>query len=463
MLLESPLTIAVLICEVGLKRLFRYLLIVIVTLCLLSITSCLTEDDCNKDKDYDYYIALGKGFLTLGEGDNAREAFENALRFKENSTDARFGIVMAGAVNIFNFIDQIYGTIDALSFASAPDKKGEVDDSEGPVSFMETEDIPKFESPIHTYLYEYIGLQTQAAQKSYQDLLDEPDLTFELDFFPFYLGESELLSFSGPFDKTDLYFFGAMVSLIDGLYHFLMAHDLRFDFTAVILPDTGPDTSTFELIAGIVDLIENLLTSEQFPTFLYLEPENGVENMKDAGVDFGDAFFRLSESFSSLAAETTNQEGYGIRYFDTNHNGRFDLSADFVYAGQTIVLEPPMTRAIWDLSDSLSEAFYEGSPYDVNPYETEKLWLGDLTALLTGLGILPIELGPITIRTLPQNIGINIGGFFSDPEPDGLHSILMLVVNLFNILESGAFPMGTPDMVLPGRAPGNEDLYGSHQ
>lgn len=425
------------------------MLIVPVALCVFFLVSCDAENDCEKEKGYDDYIAIGKAQLRQGEGDKAREAFEKALRFRPNSNDGRYGIVMAGAVNFINFIDSVYGLVDALSFASTPDKKTTTDDSSGTSPFGVADEPPKFESPIHAYLYEFIGIQTMAAQKSYLELINEPDLNFELASFPFYLGENELLSFSGPFDKTDLHFFGAMVSLIDAVYHLLMAHDLRFDFTVIILPDTGPDASTIEVIAGIVDLIENLLTSEQFPHFLYLESETGVEVMKTTGVDFGNTFARLSTCLASLAAETKTQDGGAIRYFDTEHNNRFDPGTDTLFLGQTIVLEPPLAGTIWDLSDALAEAFYEGTPYDVNPYETQKLWLGDLTAILNILGVLPLELGPITIRTLPQNVGIDVGTFFSDPEPDGLHSLLMLVVNIFNLLESGTYMTQYPDSVLP--------------
>jgi hypothetical protein len=272
----------------------------------------------------------------------------------------------------------------------------------------------------------------EQADEYYLELAGMEGLRFQLDQYILEAADVQLIHFSGVFDNTDLNFIGAVNSLGLGVMHLLLGLDMRFDPTLLAIDVSDEEQSTVDSINMIVDLIDGLLTSETYPTFLALAPEYGEAYMNRAGIDFGNGFTRIPLTLDSLAAETEDPLGGPIRFFDIDKNGRYNEAKDPLILGESFHLEPRLVTAIRATAENLAPVFYEGSELDEYPWDVQYLSPATFNELLIYLGVLPIELGPIKIDQLPEMPKLNVGGFFSDPQPEGIRNILFLFVELWN-------------------------------
>ena len=370
------------------------------------------EPEGGNDQSLTELLAQGKHELMVNDGYGAAETFGQAQALDKDSLDAGFGLFLAQLMEFPNFIDQIISTINGLSFAYS-------DPSDEPAA-----------DPIHDYLLEYIVGQIENNETLYAELADGPDFDFQLQSYDIQIDESPLLEFGGEFDQIDLQFFSALNALVDGLLNFILALDLRFDPT-VLQFDLEADLGTFETIDMIVDLLDALLSSPSYPTFLALAEDGGVTYMQATGIDFGNAFIRLESAFDGLKLKHGSRSDHQFGYVDENGDGIYDPLTDQVFIGETVTLEPDQAIAIRNLCAKLAAAFYEGSLSDIDPHAVNLFWLSDLDELLTAFDILPIILGPLSITGLPGAIGINLGELFADPDPNGVRDVLWFIVELW--------------------------------
>lgn len=397
----------------------------LVLFCFL-LFSCSDNDDSVDDPGLEDYIRQGKQHLINNEAHYAAEQFEKALAIDADNTDAMAGLVLAGPMRLFNFIDQVISTINAISF----NPENNVTEEQLVPSSIHDDDI----NAIHLFFVEEILPEIARAEEIYPQLMAGPDFTFELEHYGFQITGEDLLSYGGAFDKTDLHMIGAFNSISYAIVNLLLAHDLRFDYTqlAIELGSGGGEKSTLETIDMIMSLIYDLFHSERFPHFLYLEPGSGVESMNITGLAIADAFTRMVDTFDSLAAETGPQDNSPVHYVDVNGNGVYDAGADRVFLGEEIEIEPTEVDVARQLCVDMADAFYESSTADPNPYEVALLSMADFNDLLHLVGVLPIELGPLTIRRFPGLIKLNVGSFFAHPSQDGLRNFLQLIIDIWN-------------------------------
>lgn len=403
-----------------------FLISLIVVYCFLFCVSCADDNDDNNDENgFDDYVHLGKTALADNDATTAANAFHQALAINPDSTEAKFGLVLSHVILFPNIIDDVLETISGLNFV----EEG-VDPEKNTASFY-----PKPEgehtNQIHGFFQDQVAGQTAEAEALYEELAAGPDFDFELAQYNYRIGESDLFVFGGSFDQTDLHFFGALNALVNGICNFVFAHNLYFDFTVLILPETDDDMNILIIIDAAIDMIDSLLSSTFYPDFLYLMEDGGVEHMQALGIDLGNVFARFYYALDNLQYESGDQTDDQIGYIDSDNNGAYDPDLDSVFIGQTITIEPELAIAITNLADKLAQAFYEGSSMDVDPYVEQLLSLADFSELLIALGILPIELGPIVIDELPEYIAFNLGTVFADPSPDGLRSLLEALVALW--------------------------------
>lgn len=387
--------------------------------CLL-LASC--ADDNGRDDSSPSagdYVAAGKQYLTANQAADAARAFNEALALDPTNVEAQYGLVLAGPMRLFNFIDQIIGTINSISFADQPDDKAN--------AAYEPPAPPASGNVIQEYIFQEVESQLAESDYYYQQLRDRTDARIHLDDYRLVMADIEILAFGGDFGPPELAVIGGLNAIADGLMRLLLAHNFEFDYTKLRLPATGELTDTMDIISFVFELLGDLLDSPTYPNFLYLDRFDGVAQMQQAGIQLGNAGARLEEAFAKLAAEPLNPDA-PITFTDRNGNGRFDLGIDGVQVGETLELEPDLALAVSDLVYSLSLDFYEGSTLDPTPNTEYLFTLSELNELLRVLGVLPFELGPITISGFPGFIGIDIGEFFADPAPDGLRRILEWVV-----------------------------------
>lgn len=404
----------------------RNLLLLAIVAFLIAAFAVSCADDSENDSDplsLQDWIDLGKRLLGEGDGEAAAEAFENALCIDKKSPDAGYGVVLSGPVSFANFMDQIIGTLASITFNPEDDPT-----RNEPQAFS----IDQVENPIHEYLLTYNVPYVWRSEDLFAQLAENGDLAFDLEWLPITINHDELLAFSGRFDRTDLSMFGALNSLILGLYDFILAHDLAFDFTAFVFPEIEDGASTIETIDTIVALLEDLLYSKTHPTFLYLEPEYGAEFMGEAGIAFGRAFERCDEAFGLLARETSPQGADQFRYLDTDRDGDYDRFDDPVQFGESLTFDATTAWIVHGFCEDLGPIFLEGSAFDEDPYTISLLTPAAFNELLIALGVLPLDLGPFTIETLPDWGGINVGKFFHDPSIDGFRSILVALIDLWH-------------------------------
>jgi hypothetical protein len=399
---------------------------VILTLLAAFGLAC-TGDESDDDEDsmsLNDWIERGKHFLMENEGEYAAAAFESALRIDADSKEAQYGLVLSGPLTFANFVDQIIGTLASITFNPEDDPTRDVGQAFS---------VDQVENSIHTYLLETIVDYITRSEDGYGTLTDDSIADFELERFPIKINNADLMLFGGTFDDTDLRFFGAVNGLVDALFDFILAHNLSFDFTVLAIPELE-DASTLETIDTVVQIIEDLLTSETHPNFLKLEPEYGPHFMSESGIAFGNAFTRCAETFDSLIAESGNQDDHQIRFMDYNFDGLYQRWDEPAVIGKSFTLQPTIAYTVHSLCAELGPIFYEGSEMDADPMTVSLFTPATLNELLIALSVLPIDIGPFTIETLPDWGGINIGKFFQEPASDGIQSILLVLVDLWNLI-----------------------------
>jgi len=406
---------------------WTFLLVALFLLFSILVFSC--EEDNSDDAgelDYHQLMSLGKFYLEHGDGYTAADYFEMALVKEPESIEAKYAVVVSGPMIFMNFFDRIMGTIDALSFAGVG--------VEGKSMLFEYEKPKSDGNQIHLYLHDKIIKEMVSVENAYLDIENEDVIRLSLDGYVLILLEDELLRLGGEFDNTDFYLFGAANSLVNGAIKLLLAHNLYFDYTMLVLPEIPTDGDVIETIDPIIELLDNLLHSVDFPDFLKLVKGTGARNMQLAAIDLGLAFVRFRQTIESLGHEAGGQNGHQITYVDVNENGRYNVSVDSLKIGPELVLEADIVAALMKLSGKLAPGFFEGSDMDRTPDVVDFITPADFTDILTALEIMPFIFGSVTIENLPEYPRINVGDFFANPTKDGLRNFLLSVISIWNIL-----------------------------
>jgi len=401
------------------KSLAILLGILFLLVCAAAIISCGADEEVKRS--FDETIDIGKRYLMANQGALAAEAFTSARAMRPESTDANFGLMLGNTMQFINLIDEISGLVGAFLYETPPiPETGELG------VLLQAQEL-QIGDYIKDFFNETVDKSFDENEVIFQDLEKRKDFIFNIESYPIVFGGQALLLFGGEFDKTDLYLFGAFTSLLNAVMDIVQALDLNFDINAIVIPTLDFTNDPIGSIQSIIDLLRTLLRDPDYPNFLMVEGEEGLIGMKEAGIDFGNVFERLALIFDQLATETDNQADDQIRYDDVNKNGRFDPQTDPVQIDSTITLDAGLAPILQQLFVELSYAFWEGSPRDPHPNSVDTLNLGMLNDLLIYLDVLS---QPI----LPDDVGVDVGSFFSHPTEDGLRSLLLAIADLVNLL-----------------------------
>lgn len=381
--------------------------------------SCGQKFDEDEDPSLAEIIEIGKSYLMKNQGVQAAGAFKAARDKCQACAEGNFGLILAHQMQLINLLDEVVNLASSLFYTVGPD----------PISNDEVAMVQSQSSQIGDYIQEYFDdtvandfAENEMIYLEMEEGIDE--FLFEIPHYKIIMGGDPLVTFQGEFDKTDLYLMGAVSSLMNGVVDILLAHNLNFDFDALVLPETD---DTIEMVLGIIDLLEGLLTDPAYPDFLKIKDSEGLVRMQHAGVHLGNAFDRLAKMFDQLATERDYQFNDQVRYLDVDKNSIYDPEIDPVILVNLLTLDAGLAPILQDLFVDLSYAFWEGSDVDPHPYTVDTLNLGMLNGILVNQGILN---SPI----LPEWLGVDIGTFFSNPSDDGLQTLLLEIIKLVNIL-----------------------------
>jgi len=385
------------------------------------LTACIEKFGKEEHPSIAEILEIGKEFLAEGQGSQAAEAFNAALKIEPNNVEAKYGVIISHTMQFFNLLNELLSTLSSMP--SGSDTSGSTGQSPG------MHEIPKIGDYLHGFLTDNVENNFSRNEKLYQDLVNYPDFTFNVPQYEIVLNGNVLFSFSGDFDKTDLHFFGVLSSLIYGISEFILAYDLNFDFKNISLDLTGsPDV----VLDQIVSLLRNLLTDPRYPNFLLLLPDEGRAHMQTAGISLGMAFQRIGLIPEQLELESTSFTHGQIWYIDANNNGRYDIPDDPLTIPSIGSLDPDLIVQLKILSSEMATVFFDTSPLDPNPTSPDPLRLSYFNGLLMYLGVLS---API----LPDWISIDIGPWFQNPADDGLRSLLFLVIDIYDAIVGPLF------------------------
>lgn len=390
----------------------RIIAVLVIAVLALICCACNPEDEAD-DLSVADAVAKGKRALSYNDGVDAARYFRYVRDKDAFNTDGAYGLVLANLQAMMNLVDSIVPYIDLFSgdpAAVEPEPAWSTGEAIGHI--LDTSALADF----------------QDSESAFVLLEPARPLRFDLSRYEWWLGDANLLSVGGEFDRSDLYLFGSVNALLLGVLDVVSAHNLDLNLGSLAIPPidlVGDPVGTLE---GLSELLHNILDDPYFPDTLTMD-EDGGPLMADAGVRLGDACDRLYRVFNELSVETDDQTDDPIGYFDDNANGRYDRHVDRVRMGD-VVLSPEAASVLRNLGANLRDAFWEGSTADRNPLAVDRLTLGMLNELLVALGVLE---EPI----LPDAIGFNIGKFFSDPHPAGLRGLVeTLSLVLDEILEA---------------------------
>lgn len=387
--------------------------------CALVFTSC-EKWPYDSDPSLDEIIAIGKGYLMENKGIDAAEAFKAAQEKCEYSTDANFGLMLAHTMQLVNLADQLVEMFGSLFYTLPPDTEtGE------PGVIRQAQSSEPIGDYIQEYLADTIENDFDENESLFLLLDEEEEFLFDIEYYKIIFAGESLIDFGGEFDKTDLYLFGAVTSLLETVIDIVLAHDINFDLAGLEVPEMDFTNDPIGAIKGILDLIEGLLTDPEYPDFLKVQGEDGFIRMQGAGINIGNAFDRLASMFTQLGTETDYQFDDQIRYFDVEKNNKYDSQIDPIQIVNLLTLDPGLGPVLHELFVNLSYAFWEGSQFDVHPYKKDTLNLGMFNDLL-------IHMGVINQPLLPEWLGINVGAFFANPSVDGLRTLLFAIIDLVN-------------------------------
>ena len=400
----------------------KFVLAILLALPVLLLGGCGEEFDTYEDPSLEEILETGKAYLEVNQGSQGAEAFREAYKRYPESLDASYGLILGNTMGFVNLVDELIALVgDMLLTAPAPPATGEP-------GVVRQELDANFGDELQGFFEDLVTLSFEENERHYLILEAADDFDFDLNYYPVVFAEEALLSFGGQFDRTDMFMFGAVTSLISFVSDILLAHDINFDFN-MLFGSTGEPAAGEEPEEGgsILDTLEEMLTDPEYPDFLYVKGPEGLELMKSAGVNLGNTFDRAARMLGHLRQESDYQYDDQIRYLDLNKDNHYNAMTEPVFLGSLATLDPGLAPVLEQLFADLSLAFWEGSVADPHPFRKDTFNLGMLNGLLIYLGVLETPF-------LPEWIGLDVGSFFSDPSDDGLRTLLFLIIDLIDFV-----------------------------
>jgi len=428
-------------------------------LILISI-GCGEKFDYYEDPTLEETLDIGKGYLRAGDGGNASEAFEAAIKISPTCGEAKYGLLIARNMQFISMIDELLSMVTTMMQRTA---------DAAPTPGI-NQNIQYETAPLGDYIQDFLKdsavVWYDSAESLYLDLMTYPDPSFTIDSFSLELQGLLSAQFGGRLGRADLQFFGLLNAVVRSLTNILLAHDLNYDFLSLQIPTLNLNIDLSHLDAEaiedllaqlqpIIDLLNDLLTYEDNPDFLYLKGDEGVARMQAAGVDLGLVFWRLHLLIDEAYRATGESSPQTVHYVDLNGDQLGNRLSEPLIIPGIGQLPADIVNGLDVLCDMTSMAFWDHTVLDIDPYRDNPFYLSYANDLLVALDVLPfvidadvlqslmdalgleITVGDdfeIIIPEIPQILGIGLGPWFAEPAPDGVRQILWFIVDLYNTL-----------------------------
>jgi len=448
------------------------LAVVLLAIALVVLPGCEEDFDTYEDPTLEEIMDIGKGYLRAGDGGSAAEAFEAAIELSPTCGEAKYGLLISRNMQFISLLDELIAMIGDFMYTTGEPGQPDVNQ------------MVQFSSePIGDYIQDFLGESAEwwyeDCEEMYLDLLTYPDPFFEIDGFSMDLADMLTIEFGGRLDRSDLHFFGTVTAMMRALVNILLAHDLNYDFFSLEIPELSleldfedPDAilNLLSSLGAIIELLEDLLTYDENPDFLYLKGEEGIARMQAAGRQLGMAFFRIHLMIEEVYREPAPQADEAVRYIDANNNGQGDRRSDPMIIPAFGQLDAQLVNGLDVLCAMTATAFFDHTVLDIDPYRPNPFYISYANDLLVALDILPLVIDAellgslgldletlledllaslgldvgdinvdnfqIVIPEIPDWLPIDLGPWFAEPDPDGIRQIVWLVVDLFNTIET---------------------------
>ncbi|MCB1152607.1 hypothetical protein KDL45_03070 [bacterium] len=395
-------------------RVARIFTALTLTLSLVFGSVACEQEKESKELTVDEAVLKGKRALSSGDGIDANRYFKYAREKDGEDEAAAFGVMLAQIMGMFNFLDDL-SAFDGL-FAVDPDD-------------IEPEPGPNTGDAIDNVLEGSALLAFGEAEDAYRLLAPAREVEFPLKSYELEIDGLTVLDLGGEFDKSDVYVFGALVALFNGVFHITDSHSLDFNLGNLVIPPIDFQDDPLGTLAGLSETLRIILSDPYYPNFLLME-DDGAESMQRAGIELGNTFDRLYQFFNQLTLERDGQANDQFRYIDVNGNQRYDADEEpVVLFGQTLQAQEAM--AFKAVCGKLRNALWEGSSADENP-QVDTIDTTTINQLLILLGVADEPLLP----DLP--FGLNIGQYFSDPTPTGLRGLVEALADVLDDIADAA-------------------------
>ncbi|NLH47646.1 MAG: hypothetical protein GX444_03475 [Myxococcales bacterium] len=435
----------------------------VAVLLFLTITplflGCSEKFDTREDPTLEEILRIGKRYLVAGDGGNASDAFEAAIKLSPTCDEAKFGLLISRNMQFMNLLNQL------VAFASGGLAQTMPADPGAGLDMQVLAESSNLGDYIQEFLGESAEVWYQACEQLYLDLMNDPDPSFEIEGFTMKLEGIVTFQFGGRLDRSDLQFFGVLNSLVEAVVNIAMAHDLNYDFFSLQIPSLNFDLGgledldleaiqdLLEQLDPLIDLVESLITYEDNPDFLTLKGEDGVKRMQAAGVQLGQLFYRLHLLIDTAYRETGPQEAGTVHFIDDNMDGQGDRQLESLFIPGFGALEPDLVNGIDSLCILTAPAFWDETAYDTDPTHANPFYISYANDLLTALDVLPIVIDKemiedllgidlnflgdnfeIVISEIPEILPIDVGPWFAYPSMTGIKDLLQSLVDLWDLV-----------------------------
>jgi hypothetical protein len=372
------------------------------------------DDTIDDDDDDDDHVEKGKEYLRASAAGYALAEFELALDETPDNPDAHYGIILANSLYEFDTISVIKSYIDMFLGFIEPEKG---------LSEKEEETLQNWLDELLDEVLSSLILDRNErmieAYDAWMAIEDAPD--FELDKMPIILNLVTVAEPGGLYDIDEAKAARALSLMLAGLIRHLVALNIDIDISYLLTLGSidASGYSTLEQISIYVDYFTNLLNEPAYPDFLTFG-EEGIEELKAAGLELGLGFSGATETLASMRTGVPNQEVLG--YDDVNGNDAWNAGEPYVVPsyGALDADQMAMAEALDGVFAAVGASFLDYTPFDNDPDNPSPFDLTDLNPVLVALGI------PGFLPSLEIDFGAN----YLDPDPEFLRDDLLTILNV---------------------------------
>jgi hypothetical protein len=349
-------------------------------------------------------VAEGKARLAEGDSAAAGKLFRDALYIDSGWDEARYGLVLADAVDLVQLVEDFADLIAEQVQTGTGGKGGFAPLSDDGIG-----------DTIDTYVRSiFLPVADEMLAES-AALYTNPDATFTIDALPISWNGATAIDLGGEWDHADAVLLLAGANLLTGLFDALLARDLNFDLGHVFaLPIDWTDLGSVDLAAiwrDLVHMVNLLLTDANFPGFLGLTAE-GPERMPRAGIELGLVAKYVVETGWLVRQETDDQSDDVIGYVDADGNGAWNEGEPLTIPGVGPLTADQMKTlaSAMFVATALQDSLLDGSAIDPLPAQATPFDLAVANPLLmdlTGWGFGPLP-----------HVALDLGAPFARPNAD---------------------------------------------